>query len=117
MKHTIMIPGWAPVTLNQLIGRHWRVVARLKKSDRQTVALYARDVPRATGKRRVTLRLTLAPRQRATDPDASWKVLLDSLVACGALVNDNRQNVELAPVEFVRGKARVTEIFLEDIDP
>ena len=38
-------------------------------------------IPRATGRRRVSLHIVLAPRQRAGDPDAFWKSTLDALVA------------------------------------
>ena len=60
---------------------------RLKKADREVVGLHARlsGIPPATGRRRVSLVLTLAPRQRGGDPDAYWKSTLDALTACGLL--------------------------------
>ncbi len=117
VKWTITIPDWHPAKLNQLLG-DWRKRERLKKGDRFLVVFYVREhrVPVALGKRRVSLTITLAPRQRAADPDAYWKSLLDALVISGALTNDNRQVVELGPVEFVRGAKVSTTITLEDLD-
>ncbi len=117
MKCTITIPDWHPAKLNELLGS-WRKRERLKKGDRFLVAFYVREcrVPVALGKRRVSLTITLAPRQRAGDPDAYWKSLLDALVICGCLTDDNRQGVILGTVEFVRGPKMSTIITLEDID-
>lgn len=43
------------------------------------------------------------------------KTTLDSLVSLGLLVDDRETLVELAPVQFERGKAKATTITLEDI--
>ncbi len=112
MAYRLVIPDWHPAKLNALYAGHWARRARLKKADRELVGIYARQaaIPPATGKRRVQLVLTLAPRQRAGDPDAYWKSMLDALTATGLLVDDNRQHVELAPVEFERGRAKATTI-------
>jgi hypothetical protein len=117
IAHVLTIDGWHPARLNQWDGHHWRVRSRLKKKDRELVSLYAylAGIPRATGRRRVSLRLTLAPRQRAGDPDAYWKSTLDALVHAGLLVDDNRQSVELGEVTFERGSIRRTAIVLEDV--
>jgi hypothetical protein len=117
-RHVLVIPGWHPARLNDLMGGgHWARRHRLKKADRQLVAAYtkAAGVPQATGRRRVSLELTLAPRQRAADPDAYWKSALDALVACGLLVDDSRQQLQLGTVTFRRGPARQTRIVLEDL--
>jgi Holliday junction resolvase RusA-like endonuclease len=111
------VPGWRPATVNELL----RSVAgriRLKKSDREMVATYARlqGIPLATVKRRVSLCVTLGPRERGPDPDGLWKSLLDALVHAGLLLDDNCQGVELGAVEFVRGQARATAVALEDLD-
>jgi hypothetical protein len=118
LTHMLHIEGWHPARNNQWHGSHWAVRARLKKADRERVALHAGrvGVPHATGKRRVTLTITLGPRQRGGDPDAYWKACLDSLVSCGLLVDDNRQGVELAPVRFGRAKVKATTILLEDVE-
>src|SRR4051812_7545214 len=112
--YTLTIEGWHPARLNDLLRGHWSRGHRLKKADRQIVGLAARlqGIPPATGKRRVSLTITLGPRQRAGDVDAYQKSLLDSLVQAGLLTDDNRQGVELAPVQFERGPGRSTTIIL-----
>lgn len=118
MIHTLTIADWHPRRLNELLGCHWAKAGRLKKADRQLIAVMANNAntPKATGKRRVRLHLVLAPRQRAGDPDCYWKSLLDALTACGLLVDDNRQGVELIAPTFSRGPRKATVITLEDID-
>jgi len=115
MIYAIVISNWHPARLNELLNAcKWKRL-RIKKDDKELVAAYGRDVPKATGKRRVSIMLTLAPRQRAGDPDAYWKSLLDALVKAKLLLDDNRQHCELGTVEFERGKKRETRITLEDI--
>jgi Holliday junction resolvase RusA-like endonuclease len=89
----------------------------LKRADRELIAWYAKaaDVPTATGRRRVSLLLTLSPRQRGGDPDAYWKAVLDALVHARLLTDDNRQGVELGDVEYERASARATTILLQDL--
>jgi hypothetical protein len=115
-RYRLIIPAWHPAKLNELLG-HWAQRHRLKRGDRELVGYYARlaGIPLAVLPRRVSLRIILGPRERAADPDAYWKSLLDALVHCGGLVNDNRQSVELGTVEFHRGPKRSTEITLEDL--
>jgi hypothetical protein len=115
--YTLTIDNWHPARLNLWDGRHWKVRARHKRADREIVGLYARlaGIPPATGKRRVSLRLTLGPRQRGADPDAYFKSVLDALVHAGLLVDDDRHGVELGDVVFQRGKIKGTEIVLEDV--
>ena len=116
-RWVVTMLGYHPPTINMLIGRGWRTIHSIKRRDRKRIGdeMALAGIPRATGKRRVTLEIILAPRQRSPDPDAFWKVLLDSLVSCGALKDDNRQWVELAPVEIGRGKRRATVLTLEDV--
>lgn len=116
--HRLEIPHWHPTRLNDLVNCHWSKRAKLKKSDREWVGAYAllKRIPPAKGKRRISLVLTLDPGQRAGDPDAFWKSLLDALVHCKLLVDDNRQGVELGTVKFKRGQAQETEITLEDLE-
>jgi Holliday junction resolvase RusA-like endonuclease len=115
--HGIIIPAWHPARLNQLLG-HWARAAKIKRADRAIVAAYVRmaGLPRATGKRRVGLRIVLGPRQRAGDPDCYHKSLCDALTACGMLVDDSRQWVELLPVRFDRDVTARCEITLEDCE-
>jgi Holliday junction resolvase RusA-like endonuclease len=117
-KFFLTVDGWHPARLNQLMHCHWSARGRLKRADRQIVGLYARvaRIPPATGKRRVSIEVILAPRQRAADPDAYWKSLLDGLVHAGLLLDDNRQSVELGSVTFRRGKEKATVVVLEDME-
>lgn len=122
-RHVITIPNWRPALQNEWTGRHWAVKARMKKADRETVAAYAlaAGVPKAAGKRRVSLTAYLGKGQRRWDPDNTWKSLLDALVACGVLADDSDKWAELGPVAFVRlgrkdpGPPRC-EIALEDVE-
>lgn len=59
-EYVLTIDRWHPARLNQWDGRHWAVRARLKRGDREIIAVYARiaGIPLATGKRRVSLTLT-----------------------------------------------------------
>ena len=115
-EYVITIPDWNPTPLNKLLG-HWAKAARKKKADARMVWAYAvsAHVPKAAGKRSVELTITLAPRQRAFDPDAPWKGLLDALVRCGLLTDDNRQGVELMPIKYERGERKATRIILKDL--
>lgn len=112
----IVIPQWQPARLNELLKRHWRHGARLRKADDQTVALYARieSVPPATGPRRVSLEVTLTSRQRA-DRDCWWKSVLDALVNCRLLLSDDATWCDLGAVTVTKGAERRTVIVLEDI--
>jgi hypothetical protein len=113
----LLIPHWHPIRLNQIVGGHWARGHRLKRVDRELVAAYAAGgASPAIGPRRVRLTIVLGPRQRAADPDAYWKSLLDALVHAGLLLDDNRQNCELEPVRFERGERMGTVIELFDLE-
>jgi hypothetical protein len=114
--YTINIPRWHPAPLNKLMKGHWSNGHRLKKVDRAMVAAYASNIPKAAGKRLVSLHIILGKGQRAADPDSQFKSLCDALIHAKLLVDDNRQHVELAPVTFSRDpKAWGTRITLEDL--
>ena len=116
----VAIQRWHPASKNQLkAGRHWAVGHRLKKFDKDVVALavLGAGVPKAEGKRRVELTIVLGPRQRGCDPDAYWLSLLDALQACGAITGDSHDRVELAPVSYVRGAQAATLVMLRDVVP
>lgn len=124
----VAIPDWHPIRTNQLVGADWRTVYKLKKEQHFLIALsfWKASVPPADRtvnnrpakvKRRVTLKIVLGPRQRGGDPDSYWKVLLDSLVKCHVLVDDRKEWVELAPVQYERGKKSETIIMIEDLEP
>lgn len=115
----LIIPDWHPARLNQWDGQHWAKRAKLKKADREFIAVYAhqQEIPKAASKRRVSLVLTLGKRQRGGDPDSYWKSVLDGLVHSGLLVDDSKEWVELGTVDYARGLhgVRQTEIVLEDL--
>lgn len=122
MIYTLEIPGWHPATYNQLhSGRSWGKKHRLKSEDRETIgrAVLAYGVPPATGKRRVRLLLVLAKGQRACDPDAFFKSLLDGLKECGALRSDGPHWVELTTPRYLRvmdeSEDKAAFITLEDL--
>lgn len=115
--HGLILHDWHPTPLNRLIGCHYGTRSRRKRFDRDLVAAtaLAAQIPKAEGRRRVGLRIVLGPRQRAADPDAYHKSLLDALAKCGLLLDDNRQHVELGPVRFDRDRRPRTEVTLEDL--
>lgn len=117
LVYELRIADWMPTPLNRLLGAHWGTRARMKRHDRELISyeVAVQGVRRAECRRHVSLRITLPPRKRAVDPDAIWKVLLDSLVNCGTLVNDSAAWCELGGVEFVRGDELETVIRLEDL--
>jgi hypothetical protein len=114
--HTLFLDGYLPHRLNELLG-HWAVAARRKKSDRLAIGYAFHEVgsPRAAGRRRVSLAITLGPGMRGGDPDSFFKSTLDALVACGALLDDRKEAVELGPVTYRRGPRKGLEITLEDL--
>jgi hypothetical protein len=114
--YTLRFDG-LPALLNQYVGRHWSVGYDLKTRDKGIVAVAAYNamIPRATGRRRVSVCLVVGPRKRTPDGDSVLKSLLDALVACGALKNDSKEWCELGAVTFARGKRTETVVTLEDI--
>lgn len=114
--HVLRIAGWHPTPLNKLVGRHPMQAHKLKADDKAQVRIEAviQRIPPAAFRRTVSLTITLAPRQRACDPDAYWKSLLDALVGAVLLVDDSRQWCRLGSVTFDRGERRSTTITLTD---
>ena len=99
--HTVIIPQWHPATVNKLLSNRW-AAHKLKKSDKQIISHYFGAIPKADGKRSLQLEIILQRGKRGADPDAYFKSLCDGLVNAGMLTDDNRQGVELLPVEFSR---------------
>lgn len=90
----------------------------MKDTDADMVAVYCRisEVPQATGKRRVQLKIVLVGRQQKTDPLAYAKSLLDALVKCGQLVDDTDEYVEWVPPVYERGTEASCTIVLTEVD-
>lgn len=118
MIHRITIPAWRPARDNELMSRHWRTKHKLKSFDAEIVAVYAKreNIPPALGKRRVSLEITLACRQKKADPLAYAKSLLDALVRCHMLIDDSAQFVVWGGVTYSRGDSPSTAIVLDDLD-
>jgi hypothetical protein len=114
---SVSIVDWRPATLNELMAGR-RICMRLKKRDRLLLgAMFeqAVEIPPATGKRRVSLRIVLPRGQRRWDKDGLWKGVLDALTHAGALVDDRPDFCEPGTVEYARGARLETTIRLEDI--
>ena len=117
-SYRIAIPGWHPPTLNVLMRGERRERIRLGKQCRSMVAAYCSiaGVPEAKGRRRVTLELTLGPRQRWCDVDAHWKALLDALVDAGMIRDDSPRWCETRlSLDGSRAAERATLIVLEEV--
>src|SRR6266536_815947 len=102
----LIVPSWRPPLANSCRGRHWSVAHRLRRQTTALLGVYAlqQRVPRATGRRRVSVEVVLAPRMRQPDADAFDKLLLDSLVAAGLLVDDGDRGLAgRVEVSFRRG--------------
>ena len=115
-KWTLVIPGFTPTRDNQLIYVHWATARRLKRHDANVIAraAVAYGVPKATGRRRVTL--TVQSRfRRLPDDTAYLKSALDGLVHAGLLVDDSREWMDLTwPPEYLKGPKQTT-IELENL--
>lgn len=112
--YRIVIPNWRPPTLNQLMRGKVKTQIALSKACKAMVAGYGREVPRAGGKRKVSLLIELEGRQKEMDADAPWKGLLDALVFCGLLIDDHSRYVQFGEFEQCRGASQ-TVITLEDV--
>lgn len=117
MIHRLIIPNWRPALLNNMKG-HWSNAARLKKLDRKAVWAHSLEqkIPRATGKRRVSLHIVLPKNGKKSDYDAPWKSLLDALVHAGMLIDDAPDYVEQGEITYSRDWYNpCTVIILEDL--
>jgi Holliday junction resolvase RusA-like endonuclease len=73
-------------------------------------------IPKATGKRRVSLHVTLGKGMREFDDDAWQKSTLDAMKHAGLIVDDSSRYVETGPVTFSRDRQGWgTRITLEDL--
>lgn len=113
--HVLTIDDWRPVGLNLLLRSHWAKRARLKRLDRETVAVYALalGVPKATGRRRVSVSVECC--KSPPDADNVLKSLLDALTHCGLVIDDSPAWCELGTVAVARGPRDRTVVTLEDL--
>lgn len=118
--HVLYLPQYLPVALNKLLEGHRSQRGRLKQKQAELVRFYAlsQELPAAKTKRRVDLRVVLPKGQRAWDPDAMWKGLLDALVSASLLVDDNPKWCQLGEVVYLRSGTdlRETYVILTDLD-
>lgn len=111
----VRVSGWRPPSLNELMrGSIARRIA-LGKSSRQTIADACNGLPRAIGKRCVSLMIEWPSGQRRHDPDAFWKALGDGLTDARQLVNDSYEWVRWGGVLYARADTLATTIFIEEI--
>jgi Holliday junction resolvase RusA-like endonuclease len=92
MTYSIWIPRWWPPSVNELLVKHPMMRSRIKRRVTLVVALYAgiAGIPKATGHRKVRVKVVLGPRMVGCDPDNYNKILRDALASCG-LVTDDRE--------------------------
>jgi len=119
--YLLVVPRWHPPLCNHWRGRHWSSAHKLRKQAVQLLGSYAMQprVPQATGRRRLSVEIVLAPRQRQPDADAYDKLLLDSLVGAGLLVDDGARGLAgRVEVSFRRGAAGDwgCVLFLTDVE-
>lgn len=119
VHYVLSIPRFLPTPLNKLMKVHHMDAHRMKKRDKAAVlgAWLEAGFPRATKKRRVSVKFVYPKGGRFHDADNMFKSLSDSLVACGALRNDSPHWVEWMPPEYERsGDASFkTVIVLQDL--
>jgi hypothetical protein len=113
----IVIPKWTPPSLNSFLSSHW---AARRKSKGAAMALvgaccFQAGVTRATGRRRVSIVVTVNHRSHRFDSDNVPKAILDGLKHAGALVDDGPDWCECVPPEVVVGTDKGTVIRLEEL--
>jgi hypothetical protein len=115
--YTLEIPRWRPALLNELM-RSVKGKIRLKKRDCEMIwgCALEQKIPKATGKRRVSLHVKLGKGRREFDDDAWQKSTLDAMKQAGLIVDDSSRYVETGPVTFSRDRQGWgTRITLEDL--
>lgn len=117
-RYAFTIEGFSPQSLNRFTKGKVRRGIRARTGDRDLVCYYAKlsGIPPATGKRRVSLHITLPRGVRAIDPDNAYKAIFDGLKQAGAIRNDSYLWVEIGEYRIIRGTCRQTVIILDDLD-
>lgn len=116
--HTLTIPRWTPTTLNRLLRMHWSARQRRLRADADLLAVYSllQKVPKAAGKRRVAIELTVGLRSHRPDCDNVLKSSFDALVKAGLLLDDGPDACELGAVVVRFGRGRETTFTLQDLE-
>lgn len=117
-RHTLILDAFQPHRLNVLLRLHWAARNRALKGDADVVAAEAfrQGIPKAAGKRRVSLTVRHGRSVKAADADALWKSLLDALVKCGLLLDDDPAHCELGTVGYETAERRGLVVLLEDLE-
>ena len=115
--YTLEIPRWRPALLNELM-RSVKAKIRMKKLDREMIwgSALEQKIPKAGGKRRVSLHVTLGKGMREFDIDAPQKSLYDAMKHAGLIVDDSSKYVEMGTLTFSRNwQSWGTRITVEDL--
>lgn len=110
----ITIPNYKPPSLNEFLGKHWSVGHKLKNDCKAFMIHYSRELPKATGKRRVDMHIVLGKGARKLDADNAWKLVLDSLRYARMIVDDSPEYCVTTEPTYSRGE-KTTIITLTDI--
>ncbi len=111
--YTFTIPGYLPPRLNEMLRMHWARRSRLQKEADQFVGCYGRGVPKAAGRRRVSLTF----HGGRADPDARLKIVLDALVHSRLLIDDSQEWCQIGEIRNAgRRGDKATVVTLEDIE-
>lgn len=114
----IVLDGFTPPSVNRLLTSHWAIGHRLKNAVKDRIAcgrMMCGPIPDATGRRRVSVAVTVAGRGGMVDPDNTLKSLLDALVANRLIVDDSARWIEIGSVTVERGVVKRTVVTLEDV--
>ncbi len=113
----LTINGWRPCSTNEM-ARNVKTKIRLKKRDRDVLCAGARQwgLPRATGKRSMSLTIRVPKGQRRWDTDAFFKSLQDAAKHAGLIVDDSPVWFQCGRMDYdpQRGPLR-TILFLENL--
>jgi hypothetical protein len=98
-------------------GCHWSVKYKLRKAAAQVLGVHKMlaNVPDAHGKRRLSVKVTWTG-SRVPDLDSVDKLFLDACKEAHLILDDDARGLDgRLPVEFRRGREKLTEIVLEDV--
>jgi hypothetical protein len=111
------INGWRPASLNEM-ARSVKGKIHLKQRDRAIICEAARlaGVPRAIGRRQLSMIIRVPKGQRRWDGDALWKSTLDAAKHAGLIVDDGPVWFQQGTIVYdpVRGPLRTT-LVIEDM--
>jgi hypothetical protein len=96
---------------------HWAARSKLSKQFETAIRLLARDIPRATGKRCLTIE---RHSRGMLDKDGAYggcKPLIDAVKRCGLIIDDNPKHcdLEVVQVKLAKGEQPHTVIILADL--